>query len=69
LLLSQETNSTQTVKARMDRYELTGSGSTIADLNRGPKNQIVTDKIRSLSMAFGGDELLQRTVADLVRSQ
>ena len=49
--------------------ELTGSASTIADLNRGPKNQIVTDRIRSLGMAFGGDELLRQTVADLVRSQ
>ena len=49
--------------------ELTGSNSTIADLNRGPKNQIVTDKIRRLGMAFGGEALLRKTVGDLVEAQ
>lgn len=49
--------------------ELSGSQSTIADLKRGPKNQIVTTKIRALGMTFGGDALLRQTVADLVRAQ
>jgi len=46
--------------------ELTGSSSTIANLNKGPKNQIVTEKIRKLGMTFGGTDLLKQTVADLV---
>jgi nucleoside-diphosphate-sugar epimerase len=46
--------------------ELSSSSSRIADLNRGPKNQIATDKIRALGMTFGGKPLLQRTVAELV---
>ena len=49
--------------------ELTGSHSNIADLNRGPKNQIVTDKIRALGMTFGGQGLLRRTVAELIQAQ
>jgi nucleoside-diphosphate-sugar epimerase len=46
--------------------ELTGSRSEIADLNRGPKNQIVTDKVRALGMVFGGEPLLRQTVSELV---
>jgi nucleoside-diphosphate-sugar epimerase len=46
--------------------ELTGSKSDIADLNRGPKNQIVTTKLRALAMTFGGEPLLRRTVQELV---
>ena len=34
--------------------ELSGSASSIADLNRGPKNQIDTSKLRALGMTFGG---------------
>jgi len=49
--------------------ELTGSSNTIADLNRGPKHQIETQKIRSLGMTFGGDKLLRQTVAELVAAQ
>jgi nucleoside-diphosphate-sugar epimerase len=44
----------------------TGSASVISALNRGPKNQIDTRKIRELGMTFGGAYLLQRTVAELV---
>jgi nucleoside-diphosphate-sugar epimerase len=51
--------------ARISRV-LTGSPSTIADLNRGPKNVIVTDKLRALGMRFGGDALLRQTVQELV---
>ena len=48
--------------------ELTGSSSEIADLNRGPKNQIETAKIRALGMEFGGTDLLRSTVAELVQA-
>jgi hypothetical protein len=53
--------------ARIAR-ELTGSRSEIADLNRGPKNQIDTGKLRSLGMTFGGEALLRQTVAELVET-
>jgi nucleoside-diphosphate-sugar epimerase len=53
--------------ARIAR-DLTGSASTIADLNRGPKNQIVTDKIQALGLRFGGEPLLRQTVAELVKA-
>jgi nucleoside-diphosphate-sugar epimerase len=46
--------------------ELTGSGSDIARVNRGPKHQIETGKIRALGMIFGGDALLRRTVQQLL---
>jgi nucleoside-diphosphate-sugar epimerase len=48
--------------------ELTGSGSEIAALNRGPKHQIETRKIQALGMTFGGEALLQRTVEQLVQA-
>jgi nucleoside-diphosphate-sugar epimerase len=48
--------------------ELTGSSSQIADLNRGPKHQIVTEKLRGLGMKFGGEALLRKTVAELVQA-
>jgi nucleoside-diphosphate-sugar epimerase len=48
--------------------ELTGSGSEIADLNRGPKHQIDTRKIRALGMTFGGETMLRRTVQELVEA-
>jgi nucleoside-diphosphate-sugar epimerase len=46
--------------------ELTGSRSPISNLNRGPKHQIETRKIRALGIAFGGQPLLRRTVEELV---
>lgn len=46
--------------------ELSGSSSAIADLNRGPKHQIETGKLRALGMRFGGEPLLRQTVAELV---
>jgi len=49
--------------------ELTGSRSEVAVLNHGPKHQIDTRKIRALGMTFGGQELLQRTVQELVEAQ
>jgi nucleoside-diphosphate-sugar epimerase len=48
--------------------EVTGSPSTIAALNRGPKHQIDTRKIRELGMTFGGEALLRRTVEELVEA-
>jgi nucleoside-diphosphate-sugar epimerase len=53
--------------ARIAR-ELTGGASEIADLNRGPKHQIETEKLRSLGMTFGGEPLLRRTVQELVEA-
>jgi nucleoside-diphosphate-sugar epimerase len=46
--------------------ELTGSSSDIANLNRGPKNQIDTSKLRALGMTFGGESLLRRTIEELI---
>lgn len=46
--------------------ELTGARGTILGQQPAPKNQIVTEKIRSLGMAFGGRVLLEKTVAEIV---
>jgi nucleoside-diphosphate-sugar epimerase len=48
--------------------ELTGSPSGISNLNRGPKHQIDTKKLRALGMTFGGEGLLRRTVQELVEA-
>lgn len=48
--------------------ELSGSKSSIADLNKGPKHQIVTEKIRALGMTFGGKALLRQTIAELLQA-
>ena len=48
--------------------ELSGSASTIAYLNRGPKNQIDTSKLRAPGMTFGGAPLLRKTVQELVEA-
>lgn len=45
---------------------ISGSKSAIATLNKGPKNQIDTSKLRALGMTFGGRALLEKTVAQLV---
>jgi nucleoside-diphosphate-sugar epimerase len=49
--------------------ELSGSSSKISNLNRGPKHQIDTRKLRGLGMTFGGEALLRRTVQELVAAQ
>jgi nucleoside-diphosphate-sugar epimerase len=49
--------------------ELTGSASAISDLNRGPKHEIDSSKIRKLGMSFGGDNLLRKTVQQLFDAQ
>lgn len=46
---------------------LTGSDSEISEHNRGPRNQIMTNKLRRLGMRFGGEELLESTIAELLR--
>ena len=46
--------------------DLTGSASRITVLNKGPKHQIDTTRIQSLGMRFGGRELLEKTIAQLV---
>ena len=48
--------------------ELSGSDSQIGGVNRGPKHQIETGKLRSLSMTFGGETLLRETIAELVEA-
>ena len=48
--------------------ELTGRVSEVSNLNRGPRNQIDTKKIRALGMTFGGELLLRRTVQELVEA-
>ena len=46
--------------------QISGSRSTIHGVEPKPKNQIVTDKLRTLGMEFGGRALLERTVRELV---
>jgi nucleoside-diphosphate-sugar epimerase len=53
--------------ARIAR-ELTGSPSVISEINRGPKHQIDTRKLRGLGMTFGGEALLRRTVGELIEA-
>lgn len=48
--------------------EITGSDSSISDLNKGPKNQISTEKIRRLGMEFGGETLLRKTVEQMLEA-
>jgi nucleoside-diphosphate-sugar epimerase len=48
--------------------EATGSRSEITPRNRGPRHQIDTKKIRALGMTFGGEELLRRTVDELIEA-
>ena len=46
--------------------ELTGCRCEIEHLNKGPKNQIQTGKIRALGMTFGDEPLLRQTVGELI---
>jgi len=48
--------------------ELTGSSSEIQMLNKGPKSQIETSKLRRLGMEFGGQALLEKTIGELLGS-
>jgi nucleoside-diphosphate-sugar epimerase len=46
---------------------LSGSDSRISERNKGPQHQIVTTKLQRLGMSFGGDQLLERTIAEMLR--
>ena len=46
--------------------EILNSNCIIEDLNKGPKNQIDTQKIKNLGMTFGGKELLRKTIEEIV---
>ena len=46
--------------------EICGSRSQIIGEPRTPANQIVTEKIRSLGMEFGGESLFRKTVSELI---
>ncbi len=48
--------------------EIAGSSATIHGAQTAPKNQIRTEKLRGLGMEFGGQELLRRTVQQLVEA-
>ena len=48
--------------------EMVSTRLPLADINRGPKNQIETGAIRSLGMTFGGEKLLRATVSELVKA-
>jgi nucleoside-diphosphate-sugar epimerase len=48
--------------------QITVSKSTIADVNKGPKNQIETGRIRALGMKFGGEALLESTIRELLKA-
>jgi nucleoside-diphosphate-sugar epimerase len=46
--------------------EISGSDSRIDGGQTRPRNEIISDKIKSLGMAFGGDELLRSTIEQIV---
>jgi nucleoside-diphosphate-sugar epimerase len=48
--------------------QISGSGAAIRGTQTRPKHQISTDKLRRLGMTFGGQELLRRTVEQLVEA-
>ncbi len=48
--------------------ELTGSSSTIASHDKAPRHRIETGKLRALGMEFGGRDLLEKTIAQLLEA-
>ena len=48
--------------------KFSGSSAEIRGRQTSPKNQIITDKLKHLSMDFGGQSLLEATVRDLVNA-
>ncbi len=48
--------------------EIASVDCPIAEVNRGPKNQIETTKLRALGMQFGGETLLRNTIGELVHA-
>jgi len=49
--------------------QITGGESSIEMLNKGPRNQIDTAKLRRLGMTFGGKALLEQTIREMVGAQ
>jgi nucleoside-diphosphate-sugar epimerase len=47
---------------------LSGSEARVDGQPGAPKNQIVTDKLAALGMTYGGEPLLEQTVAELVEA-
>jgi nucleoside-diphosphate-sugar epimerase len=47
---------------------ISGSKAEIRGQQTSPKNEIVTDKLRTLGMTFGGEPLLNETVGQLVEA-
>ncbi len=47
---------------------LTGSQSKIEQMQKTPKHQIETKKLRDLGMNFGGEEMLEKTVAQMLNT-
>jgi nucleoside-diphosphate-sugar epimerase len=48
--------------------QISGSKSAISGQQTSPKNQIITERLRSLGMTFGGQQLLEATVRQLVEA-
>jgi hypothetical protein len=48
--------------------QMSGSKADIRGQQTTPKNQIVTEKLRSLGMTFGGQQLLEATVRQLIEA-
>lgn len=48
--------------------EISGSSAQISGEPKSPRHTIVTDKLQSLGMQFGGKSLLNETVAQLVKA-
>ncbi|MCO8124444.1 NAD(P)-dependent oxidoreductase [Stieleria sp. TO1_6] len=48
--------------------QISGSSAKIIGEPKQPKHQISTDKIKSLGMRFGGEDLLRQTVTEMVES-
>jgi len=48
--------------------QMSGSKSDIRGQQTSPKNQIITERLRSLGMTFGGQQLLEATVRQIVEA-
>lgn len=46
--------------------ELSGSSAQITGDNSTPKHQIVSDKLKGIGMQFGGEDLLRKTISELL---
>ena len=48
--------------------KISGSTAQIKGQKTNPKNQIDTSRLRAIGMTFGGEELLRKTVSELIES-